>query len=103
MSLVKKTRKLWHDLYYRFAGKRGVNFALRCRDATEIADLGIGSIGIGGKIRFRLHLSLCDACAQYQQVSKVLGGALRGYAAGRPKLPDIDKVNQDLLKKFSSK
>lgn len=101
-KLNKKIRHYWHDLYYYFASKKGVDFAMTCQDATAKIDLSDQAKTTTDKARVKLHLSLCQACNNYHTFSQVLRRALRKITATqKSKRSDLEKLNHDLLKKYS--
>lgn len=72
MKLSKVFKKVWHDIYYALAGDKAVSFALTCKETVLEADSKQGSKMSFKKIRFYLHLSLCQACKNYCNFSKML-------------------------------
>ena len=103
MSMGKKLRHFWHDLYYALASEGGVKFAMKCQDAAEIIDLGQEPSTFVGRMRFRLHMSLCQACRNYRDATKALRKAVRELAEKNSQGLHLDRLNQDLLRKFSRK
>lgn len=98
----KIVRKAWHDIYYFWASKKGVDFALTCREATENIDLNDQAKTAQGKLRVKLHISLCQACNNYYSFSRSLSRALKKLVQARPKTDsDLDKLNNELVQKFS--
>ena len=72
MKPTKTLRKYWHDAYYALASDRAVTFAMLCRDVAHEIDLAHADHGWSEKVRLRLHLSLCQACKNYFDVSVAL-------------------------------
>ena len=101
MKFTERFRKYWHDLYYSFKPKARVKFALRCQDAAERIDLGQPSRPLINRVRFQLHLSVCQACKNYEIASRVLKQAVVRMVKNQE--TSLHKLNQELLKKFSRK
>jgi hypothetical protein len=101
MNIKERVRHYWHELYYKMASPAGVEFALRCKDVVEQIDLSDPPITWRKWFRIRLHLSFCQACNNYLRASQTLGRAvcetLKNSEAGF----DVEKVNQELLKKYA--
>lgn len=100
--LKKQFRHYWHDLYYYLTNKKGVEFAMTCKDATEKIDLADQTKTITDKFRVKLHVSVCQACNNYYSLSQMLRAAIRKVmAAHKDKNSNLDKLNQELVKKYS--
>lgn len=100
--LEKMIRHYWHDLYYFFASDKGVDFAMTCREATEKIDLRDQAKTTNEKIRVQLHVSLCQACNNYNQFSRILNKALKKVMSLNARTQsEITKLNEALLRKFS--
>ena len=96
---INKFHSLWHDVYYKFSGDRGIEFAMRCRDVATIIDMHEPPRTWLGRFRFRLHLSLCQACKNYYSVSVLLRTGLKKLIAKRNKGADnLERLNKTLLK-----
>lgn len=76
---------------------------MTCRDATSAVDLGHAPNGALGVLRLKLHLTLCQACKNYQQLTEKLGIAIRDAAKSAKVMPALEKLNQDLLNKHSER
>lgn len=104
MSPGKIGRKIWHTLYYGLSGRAGASFALRCREVTRQTDLGETPAGGLGKLRYRLHLSLCQACANYSKFSIYLGENARIIMKLRePTSTEVERINMRMLREFGRK
>lgn len=101
MKLGQKIRKIWYDWFYKNATKERFEFALRCQDVTAGIDLHERPKTLKGQFRFWLHLSLCQACKNYYDVSKALGGAVRKRKPVEP--IKIKEMNNELLEKYGAK
>ena len=101
MSIKMLMRRIWHDIYYTLTFRAGVKFAMRCRDATALVDLGTQHESSGNRFRFRLHLSLCQACANYSNMSLALKKAIKDQISNPNNQLDLQKLNQDLLVKYA--
>lgn len=97
----KAIRWLWHALYYTLAPKSAVSFAMTCKDVTHQIDLGLRPSTWLGKFRFRLHISLCQACAHYLKTTKVLRTLAQSAAQDMNHTDELKTLNQELIKKFS--
>lgn len=99
MKTSKIIRKLWHDWYYKNASKSRLDFALDCQEVTKCIDLHVAPEGFMGRFRMWLHLSLCQACKNYDNLSKALELAVKE----RRKIDarQVKKINEQLVKKFT--
>ncbi len=102
MYIIKKIRKLWHDIYYRLATKGMIDFAMRCQDVVSSVDLG--DVGLTSRNRFRLkfHFTLCQACQNYKNYSEWLGRESRRTTSNIDD-ENLDRLNKKLLRIFASK
>jgi hypothetical protein len=67
MRLSPIVRFFWHALFYLLAPARLKRYALTCREAVnEMNTTNTHSL------RVRLHLSLCQACTNYEKTSQWL-------------------------------
>lgn len=93
-------RGIWHDIYYFFATDKGVQFAMKCKDAAEQVDLGI-SKNRTGRFRYFLHITLCQGCRNYEKTSDTLKSAVKKTLEKNPKSDRLDRLNNELLKKYT--
>lgn len=100
MKLSQKIRHYWHELYYFLATKGGVEFALRCQKVAEEVDLTLSSTSLKLRLRYSLHLSLCQACQNYFDSSKCLRQSIRNFVMNSEKSANIEHLNKKLLKRF---
>jgi hypothetical protein len=103
MRILDKLRHSWHDLYYSIAPEGGVKFAMNCKEATAHIDLGTHQDTRWARLRLKLHLSLCQACKNYSDLSNALKKAIVGFAHASALPLDLDQMNQNLLKKYARK
>lgn len=101
MRLKEKLQEYYHDLYYRLAPNKGVDFAMKCKDVTAKIDLGEEPTGLMGLVRFRLHIGLCQACRYYLNGSMALKKAIREMVKHGEDSIDVERLNQKLLRKYS--
>ena len=101
MTLKQKTRKVWHDIYYARTPERRLSFALRCQNVAERIDLKPKSTTTIDQFRFYLHLSLCQACADYNNVSLSLKNAVMTLVNSEKLSEQVTKLNKSLIKKYS--
>ena len=102
MKLTEKVRAYWHDFYYYFASDRGVQFAVTCKDFSEQVDVGRSS-RLSGKFRFFLHLSVCQGCKNYSDLTVVLRSAIRNVVSENEKPVRLERLNNELVTKHSRK
>jgi len=103
MKLSHQIRHIWHEAFYGLAPKGGVDFAMKCKDVTEKIDLAEWPTGRWGRFRFWLHISLCQACKDYLELSQALRKAIREYAHLTQSKPRLDHLNQSLFQKYLKK
>ena len=99
MGLNHRIRKIWHEAFYRNASQKRIDLALRCQEVTSRIDLRQMPSRLSGYFRFWLHLSLCQACKNYYEISNALSRALKKRPAG-PRM-DSSQLNETLLKKYA--
>lgn len=92
-------RQLFHDVYYWKAEKKRVEFALRCQEVAEHIDDRMIGLTPTRKMRVHLHLSLCQACANYNLISHALRRALKNYVQSESPAPS-DELTQKLIEKY---
>ena len=100
MNLKNKMRRYWHDLYYFLATDEAVEFAMRCQPVAEIVDLENKHASLKDRFRFYLHLSVCQACANYSNLSRVLKRAIVKVVS-QSRATQIDQLNQRLIAKHA--
>ncbi|AZZ36359.1 hypothetical protein CIK05_05990 [Bdellovibrio sp. qaytius] len=101
-DLKKRIRHYWHDLYYNVVSDNGVKFAMTCKDVTEKIDLNDQSKTQLEKFRVKLHVSLCQACHNYYSFSQTLKTAFKKLmTSSKPTKTDLEKLNRELLQKYS--
>lgn len=100
MKLTEKLRQYWHDIYYSSVSEKGVRFALTCKDVAEQVDMGASKIG-NGRLRFLLHLSLCQGCKNYLSITRALGQAIKDFLLKNEKTAHLEQLNNELLRKHS--
>ena len=74
---------------------------MNCRDVTAKIDLGEIPSGFFARLRFNLHIWHCTACKYYLVGSAVLRRVIRKLLKNGEKSIDFEKLNQNLVKKFS--
>lgn len=102
MKLNEKIRKYWHNIYYFFANEKGIKYALSSQDAAHQVDVGVSKT-FNGRLRFYLHLSLCQGCKNYSKLTTALGAAIRTVVSANEKPGRMDQLNKDLLVKHSNR
>lgn len=100
MRLTQRLRHYWHEIYYFLAPEAAVRWALKCRDVT--ARMDIEGRKTGG-FRFWLHLSLCQACKNYFEVSEALARAAREYSTKAAAEIPLDAFNQRLIETHTNR
>ena len=103
MNFKKILRRVWHDLFYVITLGLGVKFALRCKDVTALIDLGAQPKSGVALVRFKLHLSICQACNDYSRLSGALSTAARQFILSGEKSMNFERLQTELLSKYSRK
>jgi hypothetical protein len=103
MSGGRILRKIWHDLYYRFATDKMVNFAMRCKDFAGQVDLESTPLTFLGRFRLAFHRSLCQGCQNYLDASLALKKAVKTAVADTSNPQRLERLNVELTKKHSRK
>lgn len=106
-KLFRKLREIWHDVYYYKGGAARDRFALTCKEATELTNGHLENASVILKLRYWLHISVCQICKNYFEISNGLRKAIRQlYSSESIKIKQMSrdetaKLNADLLKKHS--
>ena len=100
MNIKKKLRHYWHDLYYFLASDEAVEFAMRCQHVAEKVDIENTEASLKDRFRFYLHLSVCQACSNYANLSGVLKRAILKVVS-QPRSTQLDQLNQRLIVKHA--
>jgi hypothetical protein len=79
MSLSQALRKIWHGVYYALAPQTLQTYALTCREAVN--DLNTKK---EKSFQVNLHLSLCQACTNYEGYSVWLRNNFPEKKSGLP-------------------
>ena len=74
---------------------------MKCKDITAKINLGTIPTGPYSRFRFSLHLILCKACRYYFDSTALLQRAMRKWVREKEKSVNLEKLNQELLQKFS--
>ena len=101
MKFGQKILQIWHGVFYKNASKERVEFALKCQDVTAGIDLHEKPSSIKGHFRYWLHLSLCQACKNYYDLSKVLSNAVKKTPP--TSIPNFETINKTLVEKYAQK
>lgn len=103
MKIGKKLRSIWHNIYYTMTFRKGREFAMRCKDVVHQIDLRNENQPGLQKFRINLHLSLCQACKNYSDASLAIRQAVRNAVKLQEQPERLEKLNNNLLKKYSEK
>lgn len=102
MKIRNKLRSWWHELYYFFAIRNLVEFALRCQAVAEEIDLKKKDSSLIDKIRFRLHLSLCQPCKNYADTSLEIRKVVKKLVINKNR-SQLDTINRKLVRLYINK
>ena len=91
-------KKLWHDLYYGLLKERGEVLGLTCQQATLEEQRFKNSRSLSNRLRYLLHMSLCNGCCQYARFSEKLRSQLK-----KKKVVFTDKQIAELNQKTHEK
>lgn len=72
-------------------------FGPKCKDVTAALDLG--TLSPARRVRVTAHLLLCRACLRYFHISGFLAATARQAFAGEAARGDLERLNEELLKK----
>lgn len=103
VKLTEIFRHYWHEVYYFFAGDSGVKFAMTCKDVAEQIDLGLIPDTWIGRLRLRLHMSLCQACRNYLKGTKALKKIISETLRKSGNSFQMERLNKELINKYSKK
>ena len=97
--IERKIRSVWHDLYYLVFGDHGADFAMTCEEASKYTDLGLSKTSLKQKIRYRLHVSLCQICKNYSELTEILKNKIKRIQKDQNKFSnrEIEEMNKNLF------
>lgn len=104
MSIGKKVRQLWHDVFVGLNNRHLFRFADTCRNVVTSIDLDEKERDLTSQVRFAFHLSMCQACMNYYRFSKTLARELKLNSAANP-LPDnfqLESLQKRLNAEFAN-
>ncbi len=104
--IERKIRSIWHDLYYKMSGDRGADFAMTCEEASKYTDLGFSKTNIKQKIRYRLHISICQICKNYSEFTQILRNKIKRLQKNKKQIfsiREIEEMNKSLFVDLTSK
>ncbi|MEQ1721556.1 MAG: hypothetical protein ABL930_00145 [Pseudobdellovibrio sp.] len=108
-KLFRNFREIWHNIYFYKSGSAREKFALTCKQAADLSNGNLEKAAFSLRMRYRLHLSICQICKNYSEISSGLRQALRRlYSSETIKIKQMntaeaEKLNTELLKKHSNK
>jgi hypothetical protein len=88
-------------MFYHSATEGRIDFAMRCQHVAEAVDVGVKPPNLKNYFRFYLHLSLCQACKNYFDVSRTLRRAVLQMVRKNHRPAEIERLNKELLAKYS--
>lgn len=104
--IERKIRSIWHDFYYSVSGARGADFAMTCEEASKYTDLGLAKISFKQKIRYRLHISICQICKNYSELTQILKNKIKRMQKDQKQIfsiQEIEEMNKSLFVDLTSK
>ncbi len=101
--MKKILKRIWHDIYYVITYPWGMRLAMTCQHATALIDHGGHPKNKFERLRLLLHLSLCQACSFYNEVSHALKKLITQLVKKTEGKIDFTKFNQELIEKYRKK
>lgn len=92
--------RIWHDVYLAISFTILRPLAMTCRQATDFRNTEYDEAGTFALVKYRLHLSICDACTKYLRIADYFEKSLAAYEINRMSEAEADKFNQHLIKTF---
>lgn len=77
MKVEEKVRKIWHDIFVGLNNKKLFKFANTCQYVVTHIDLNEKDRSLLENVRFKFHLSMCQACMNYYRFSKSLANEVK--------------------------
>ncbi len=105
-NMERKIRFVWHDLYYSVSGDHGADFAMTCEEASKYTDLGLSKTSLKQKIRYRLHISICQICKNYGELTQILKNKIKRIQKDQKQSfsgREIEEMNKNLFTNFTAK
>ena len=96
-------RKIWHDLFYALVSDQTAEFAMRCRNVVAQVDTPEENDSWRLAFRIKLHMSLCQACANYIVFSRFLNQKMALLSKQDFNERDLIDLNQKLLQNYARK
>ena len=103
MKFFRFLRKVWHDSFYGLNVSFLKKTAHTCRHVVESIDLTPQDRSPVERARFYLHLSLCQACKNYYDYSRLLSKKIkegRGMTPVKAMQPSLS-LHERLMKEAS--
>lgn len=98
MKLGESVRKIWHDIFVGLNNKKLFRLADTCQNVVTGIDLNDKERTLLETARFRLHLSMCQACMNYYRFSKSLSGQVKKSSLAPPtKSMDLEALQKRLM------
>lgn len=97
MTIEKKLRHIWHEVFVKFNNKKLFQFADTCQNVVVSIDLDDKKPkSFLAKTRFKFHLSMCQACMNYYKFSQSLS---KGMKTVKPKIQSPKSSELEALQK----
>lgn len=98
MKVGENIRKIWHDVFVGLNNKKLFRFADTCQNVVTGIDLNEKPRSFVENARFKLHLSMCQACMNYYRFSKSLSGQVKKSSLTPPaQSMDLDSLQKRLM------
>ncbi len=104
--IERKIRSVWHDFYYSVSGDHGADFAMTCEEASKYTDLGLSKAGVKQKMRYKLHMSICQVCDNYDEFMAILKNKIKRIQKNQKRKfsdHEIEEMNKNLFNHLTMK
>lgn len=98
-SLFKRIlKRIWHYFYLVVSFTILRPLATTCRQTTDFNNTVNGKPGQFARIKYNLHLSICDACTRYLQITEYFEKSMSNYELNKMSDAEVQEFNKRLIK-----
>ena len=94
----KFLKRIWHDFYLAVSFTILRPLAITCRQTTDFRNTEYDQSGLFNRIKYYLHLSICDGCNRYLNITEYFEKTLASYDVYQMSETETDEFNKRLLR-----
>jgi hypothetical protein len=98
-SLLRRIlKRIWHDVYLVISFTLLRPLATTCRQTTDFRNTGNSKVSRFTRTKYNLHLSICDACSRYLQITEYFEKNMSNYEKIKMSDAEVQDFNKRLIK-----